>query len=53
MIHMIDADQQHVGFEACTVCGGVFLDAGELTDLAEFTNSEKFKSFWRRLKQFM
>ena len=50
MIHMVDVDQPHVGFEACTVCGGVFLDAGELRDLADFTRSEKFKALWRRLK---
>lgn len=40
MIRMVDADQPHVGFESCTVCGGVFLDAGELTDLSEVTLRE-------------
>lgn len=50
LVHLVDADQPHVGFESCTVCGGVFLDAGELRDLAEFTTSEKFKALWRRIK---
>jgi len=44
MIHMVDARQPHVGFESCTVCGGIFLDAGELTDLSELTLRERLRS---------
>ena len=40
LIRLVDVDQPHVGFESCTVCGGVFLDAGELTDLSEVTLGE-------------
>lgn len=49
MIHMVDLDQPHVGFETCTICGGAFLDAGELRDLAEFTKTERFRVLWRRM----
>jgi len=28
-----DSNQHHIWFEQCTTCGGVFLDAGEFTDL--------------------
>jgi len=44
MIHMVDPGQPHVGYESCTVCGGVFLDAGELHDLADFTLIERLRS---------
>ncbi len=40
MIRMVDKDQPHVSFESCTVCGGAFLDAGELKDLSEVTIGE-------------
>ena len=33
MVHRADEDQPHVGFEECPVCNGIYLDAGELTDL--------------------
>lgn len=41
LICMTDPVQRHVLFESCTVCGGVFLDAGELTDLSEHTLRER------------
>lgn len=44
MIHVVDPEQPHVGFESCTVCGGVFLDAGELTDLSEVTLRERIRA---------
>ena len=28
-----DPDQPHICFEECETCGGIFLDAGEFTDL--------------------
>ncbi len=33
MQHRADEDQRHVWFEQCEECGGIFLDAGEFTDL--------------------
>jgi len=46
LIHLVDPRQPHVGFESCTVCGGAFLDAGELTDLSEVTIRERFRSLF-------
>lgn len=43
MLHMIDRTQHHIEFEACTRCDNVFLDAGELTDLTDFTVFERVK----------
>jgi Zn-finger nucleic acid-binding protein len=40
LIGMADVNQPHVKYESCTVCGGVFLDAGELKDLSEVTLGE-------------
>jgi Zn-finger nucleic acid-binding protein len=37
MIRMVDARQPHIRYEACKVCYGVFLDAGEFKDLSEHT----------------
>ncbi len=47
MIEMRDAEQRHVVFESCTVCGGSYLDAGELRDLSEFTLLERLRSRFR------
>jgi len=44
MIHVVDPEQPHVGFESCTVCGGVHLDAGELRDLADLSLLERLRS---------
>ncbi|MBX3365441.1 MAG: zf-TFIIB domain-containing protein [Phycisphaeraceae bacterium] len=44
MIHMVDLRQRHIGYESCQICGGVFLDAGELRDLASFTLIERIRS---------
>jgi len=46
MIKMIDREQLHIEFEACTYCNGVFFDAGEFRDLTDF-------SLFERLKQAM
>jgi uncharacterized protein len=40
MIRMVDVDQHHIDYEACTVCYGIFLDAGEFKDLKDCTMSE-------------
>lgn len=44
LVQMSDPKQPHVNFEQCSVCGGVFLDAGELRDLADFTLVERLRS---------
>ncbi len=46
MQHVNDRAQKHVGFEFCSECQGSFFDAGELTDLSEFTLSERIRSLF-------
>jgi len=33
MIRMVDANQPHIWYEQCASCHGVFLDAGEFSDI--------------------
>ena len=33
----VDVDQHHIHFEYCEACKGMFLDAGEFTDLKSYT----------------
>lgn len=40
MLHVHDVKQHHIGYETCPACGGVYLDAGELKDLSEFSFGE-------------
>lgn len=44
-----DAKQQHIEYELCSKCGGMFLDAGELTDMTEFTLGERIQAVLDRL----
>lgn len=41
-----DAKQAHVIVDRCPACLGVFLDAGELRDLAEHTLAERIRGFF-------
>jgi len=41
LITMVDVKQTHIQYEACTVCGGIFMDCGELKDLSQFTLRER------------
>ena len=43
MIPMVDFDQPHSWFEHCTLCGGMFFDAGEFKDLKHHTLVDFFK----------
>ncbi len=43
MIRMVDKDQPHIHYEACTVCFGVFFDAGEFTDYKHKTVFDFFR----------
>lgn len=36
-----DPKQKHIELDACTKCGGMFFDAGELVDLSEYTLGER------------
>jgi uncharacterized protein len=44
MDHCHDARQRHITYESCPVCLGVFLDAGEFTDLKYDTLLDKVRS---------
>jgi Zn-finger nucleic acid-binding protein len=44
LIAVSDPAQPHVHYEQCSVCGGVFLDSGELKDLSEFTLKERLRA---------
>ena len=44
MIRMVISAQPHISYEACTVCYGVYFDAGEFTDFREKTFAESWKS---------
>ena len=46
LVAMSDPKQPHVRFEQCTVCGGLFLDAGELKDLSELTLRERIRTLF-------
>lgn len=43
MIRMVDCRQPHIWYEACSICNGVFFDAGEFKDFKEYTLSDFFK----------
>jgi Zn-finger nucleic acid-binding protein len=43
MIRMVDPVQPHIWYEACTVCNGIFLDAGEFRDLKERTIADRLR----------
>ena len=43
MIRMVDAKQPHIWYESCTVCYGLFFDAGEFTDYKEETIMDFFR----------
>ena len=51
MIRMVDVDQHHIDYEACSVCYGIFLDAGEFKDLKDYTMSEYLMGLFGRHKK--
>ncbi|MRI32909.1 hypothetical protein EOPP23_07915 [Endozoicomonas sp. OPT23] len=50
MTPMTDRVQLHIQYEACTYCDGVFFDAGEFSDLTEFTLTQRVKQAVETLK---
>ncbi|MFT4585568.1 MAG: hypothetical protein ACI915_005592 [Gammaproteobacteria bacterium] len=43
MIRMVVPDQHHIWFESCSICEGVFFDAGEFRDYKEKTVLDFFR----------
>ena len=48
MIPESDKRQQHIRYERCPDCKGVYFDAGEFRDYKELTIGEFFKSIFNR-----
>ena len=48
MIRMVDKDQPHIRYEACTNCYGVFFDAGEFRDYKEETVLDFFRDIFAK-----
>ena len=51
MIRMVDVDQHHIDYEACTTCFGIFLDAGEFKDLKNYTISDYLRGLFSHRKK--
>ena len=47
LVEIADKQQKHVLIMLCTECGGKLLDAGELTDISEFTMMERLRAALR------
>jgi Zn-finger nucleic acid-binding protein len=43
MVRMVDSRQSHLWYEACTICNGMFFDAGELTDFTKETVMDRIR----------
>ena len=43
MIKMVDQRQPHIWYKSCSLCYGVFFDAGEFRDYKEETVLDFFK----------
>ena len=43
-----DDQQKHIEYELCPTCGGMYFDAGELSDLSEFTLVERLRAIFSR-----
>ncbi|MEM0984546.1 MAG: zf-TFIIB domain-containing protein [Planctomycetota bacterium] len=44
LITVKDPKQPHIEFELCPKCGGVYFDAGELSDLSRHTLAERLRA---------
>ena len=45
MVKMVDAGQPHIWYESCSLCHGVFFDAGEFSDFKKENIGDFFKWF--------
>jgi uncharacterized protein len=49
MIRMVFPDKPHIHYEACTVCYGLYLDAGEFKDFAHPSFAERIRDAFGHL----
>jgi len=50
MLKMVDAQQPHIWYETCKICGGSFLDAGEFKDIKQLNIIDKIKDMLVKMK---
>jgi len=43
MVKQVFPKQTHIHYEQCSICGGVYLDAGEFRDFTDLTLTERIK----------
>ena len=48
MVGMTFHDQPHITYEMCSLCGGMYLDAGEFMDSTKLTLSETLRAIYKR-----
>ncbi|HAI13923.1 MAG TPA: hypothetical protein DCM28_19625 [Phycisphaerales bacterium] len=48
MSQMVDHQQPHIWYEQCPGCGGVYLDAGEFSDLKDVTVMDMLKGWFAK-----
>jgi uncharacterized protein len=46
MVRLVDPRQSHIWYEKCQNCSGIFLDAGEFTDLKSQTAADVLKDLF-------
>ena len=51
MIRMVDGRQPHIWFESCTVCYGVFFDAGEFRDYKQESILDFFRDLFSQARK--
>jgi Zn-finger nucleic acid-binding protein len=51
MVKLSIPEQPHIHVEQCSICGGVFFDAGEFTDYQHFTLAERIKLFFSTFRK--
>ena len=48
VVRMVDAQQPHIHYESCSVCYGVFFDAGEFRDYKEDNAMDFFRALFAK-----
>ncbi|HMY19334.1 MAG TPA: zf-TFIIB domain-containing protein [Polyangium sp.] len=48
MVRMVDPEQSHLWYEACSACGGVYFDAGEFRDYKDRTLFDVIRDVFAR-----
>jgi Zn-finger nucleic acid-binding protein len=51
LIKMVEASQTHLRYESCTVCHGLFFDAGEFTDFTDESIGDSLRYWFAQRRQ--